>query len=440
MPLLVSLFSWHLQATLFLFLEESVSTMTQHKLMGKTGVATPYLIHGAAEQYLRIPCAALLLYAFLSGALAPFLPTADEAAVASRHSIVWQLLRWAHAYLCANGVFIVTFFILENTRCLLAPGPRRLSLADDYEEGNPTKVEKMMAFEYDTPADTYERVKMFCFMASGVAFVRIFASTSGIFLGLLTASAAGFLDRDAHPWWFWFWSRVTAFITIVTFSILGIYNVQQYGQFAPSSECKILVVNHSCVMEVIWVYVMSGFPSFVSRKENLSFAFFGNIARGSSSILVDRDAAASREQATMTILRRAGDPTAPQLMIFPEGTTGNQQALFMFKKGVFEAAVPVQMVCIAFPYQHFNPAWTGRRVGGNSLWDILLRTCCQFVNYVEVRLLPVYYPTEEEKKDPKLYASHCQRMMATVLRENISDASFNDYREAFRHFAELKRR
>ncbi|CAG9577982.1 conserved hypothetical protein [Leishmania major strain Friedlin] len=413
--------------------------MAQYKPMKSTVVATPYLFHGVAEQYLRIPCAAFLWYAFLSGALAPFLRTADEAAVASCHFIAWRLLRWAHAYLCANGVFIVTLFLVWNIRCLIAPGPRQLSLADDYEEGNPAKVDKMAAFEYDTPADTYERVKMFCFMATGVAFVRIFTATTSIFLGLFTASVAGYLDRYTHPWWFGFWSRVTAFISIVAFSVLGVYNVQQYGQFATRSECKILIANHSCVIEVIWVYIMGGFPSFVSRKENLSFFFFGNVVRGSSSILVDRDAARSREQAMATILRRAADPTAPQLMIFPEGTTGNQQALFMFKKGVFEAAVPVQMVCIAFPYKHFNPAWTGRGVGGNGLWDILLRLSCQFVNYAEVRLLPVYHPTEEEKRDPKLYASHCQRMMATVLRENISHASFSDYKEAFRRFAELKK-
>ncbi|KAG5473892.1 hypothetical protein LSCM1_04527 [Leishmania martiniquensis] len=403
------------------------------------GVASPYMVHGVAEQYLRIPCAALLWYVFLCGAFAPFFHSADEAAPATSRFILCRLLAWVRAYLCANGLLVVTCFLVENIQFLIAPGPRRLSLADDYEEGSPLKVEKMAAFEYDTPADTYERVKVFCFMVTGVAFVRAFTALATIFLGLFTASIAGCLDRHTYPWWLSFWSRVTAFISIVTFSVLGVHNVRQYGRFAARSECKIFIANHSCVIEVVWLYVMGGFPSFVSRKENLSFAFFGNIVRGSSSILVDRDVATSREQAMATILRRAGDPTAPQLMIFPEGTTGNQQALFMFKKGVFETALPVQMVCVTFPYKHFNPSWTGRGVGGNNLWDILLRLSCQFVNYAEARLLPVYHPTEEEKKDPKLYASHCQKMMANVLREKISDASFHDYKAASLHFAERKK-
>ncbi|CAJ1031113.1 Acyltransferase, putative [Leishmania guyanensis] len=413
--------------------------MAQYRPTKATGVITPYLVHGVAEQYLRIPCAVFMWCIFVCGALAPFLRSEDEEDVTSRRCILWHLLTWGHAYLCTNGLFIATAFLVENARCLVAPGPRRLSLADDYKEGNPAKVDKMAAFVYDTPPDTYERVKMFCFMVTGVAFVRVFTALASIFLGLFTASVAGYFDRYAHPWWFGFWSRVTAFITIVVFAVLGVYSVPQYGQFSSRSECKILIANHSCVMEVIWLYVMGGFPSFVSRKENLSFFFFGNVVRGSSSILVDRDVATSREQTMKSIMQRAGDPTAPQLMIFPEGTTGNQQALLMFKKGVFEASMPVQMVCIAFPYKHFNPAWLGRGAGGNSLCDILLRLSCQFVNYAEVRLLPVYYPTEEEKKDPKLYAGHCQRMIATVLREKISDASFGDYKEAFRRFAELKK-
>lgn len=37
---------------------------------------------------------------------------------------------------------------------------------------------------------------------------------------------------------------------------------------------------------------------------------------------------------------------------------------------------------------------------------------CQFVNYIEVKKLPVYHPSEEEKEDPKLYAENVRRLMA----------------------------
>ncbi|CAI0463897.1 unnamed protein product [Linum tenue] len=37
---------------------------------------------------------------------------------------------------------------------------------------------------------------------------------------------------------------------------------------------------------------------------------------------------------------------------------------------------------------------------------------CQFVNHLEVIRLPVYYPSQEEKTDPKLYANNIRRLMA----------------------------
>lgn len=36
----------------------------------------------------------------------------------------------------------------------------------------------------------------------------------------------------------------------------------------------------------------------------------------------------------------------------------------------------------------------------------------QFVNYIEVRRLPVYHPSEQEKEDPKLYAANVRMLMA----------------------------
>ncbi|KAL7695165.1 Acyltransferase [Lotmaria passim] len=409
------------------------------------GVSMPYMTHGRLEGYLRIPLAMCMWYLFYRCAAAPF-----EEYRSSRDQLhcvegekcaaaAWGFLTWLRVYLSANGVFLVTLFVIENLRCLLIPGPIRLSLTDDYIHSNPPKVDKMEAFKYDTPLNTYERVKIGFFIITGIVFVRFLTAVVTIFLGLFTTSVAGYYNRYTHPWWFGFWLRVTKLLVVIALSVLGIHNIQFYGKFASRKESKFIICNHSCVTELILLYVMAGFPSFVSRRENLEFAFMGNIIKSSESILVDRGAAVSRAQTQQAIFERAKDPNAPQLMVFPEGTTGNQQTLFLFKKGVFAPGAPVQMVCFTFPYRHFNAAWTGRGVGGNSLSDILLRLSCQFVNYAEARALPVYYPTEEEKKDPILYAAHCQKMMATVLRENVSDATYADYKEASKLYAESKK-
>ncbi|CCW67289.1 unnamed protein product [Phytomonas sp. Hart1] len=224
------------------------------------------------------------------------------------------------------------------------------------------------------------------------------------------------------------------------FAALGFYNVRVYGKVASHSQCKLFVSNHSCVLEVVLLVLLEKFPSFVSRKENEKSFLFRIVARICNAILIDRNSPTSRKQALDIISKRAKDPLGPQLIIFPEGTTANQLALLRYKKGAFESGSPVQMVCVYFPYKHFNPTWGGKMVGSNDLYEIFLRLCCQFVNYVEIRVLPVYYPTVEEKNDATLYADHCQKMMATVLRESISCGSFNNYDEAAKLYSERKKK
>ncbi|KPI83517.1 hypothetical protein ABL78_7449 [Leptomonas seymouri] len=417
--------------------------MSNQKSKRAYGVSMPYMMYGRLEGFLRIPVAMVVWYLFFRGVAAPFYDHGDSRRCTggdcAAAAVSLGLFTWLRVYLCANGVFLVTLFLVENLRCLLIPGPTRLSLTDDYVDGNPPKVDTMEAFKYDTPLGTYERIKIGFFVVTGIVFVRFFAAITTIFLGLFSTSVTGYLDRYAHPWWFGFWSRVSKVLVIVAFSLLGLHNIQLYGKLASRKECKFLISNHSCVVELVLLFIMADFPSFVSRRENLQFAFMGSIVKFSESILVDRDAATSRAQTQQAIFERARDPNAPQLMVFPEGTTCNQLTLFQFKKGVFAPGAPVQMICFAFPYKHFNASWTGREVGGNGFFDILLRLSCQFVNYAEVRALPVYYPTVEEKHDPILYAAHCQKMMATVLHANVSDATYGDYKEASRRYAETKK-
>ena len=44
---------------------------------------------------------------------------------------------------------------------------------------------------------------------------------------------------------------------------------------------------------------------------------------------------------------------------------------------------------------------------------------CQFVNWLEILWLPVYVPSEEEKADPKLYASNVRKQMALEVKNGL---------------------
>jgi len=50
----------------------------------------------------------------------------------------------------------------------------------------------------------------------------------------------------------------------------------------------------------------------------------------------------------------------------------------------------------------------------------------QFVNYMDVTYLPVYVPSEEEKKDPFLYAENVRRKMSKQVNIPCTNHSFED--------------
>ncbi|KAM7175658.1 lysophosphatidylcholine acyltransferase 1 isoform 2-T2 [Macrochelys suwanniensis] len=67
--------------------------------------------------------------------------------------------------------------------------------------------------------------------------------------------------------------------------------------------------------------------------------------------------------------------------------------------------------------------WTWQ---GPGALEILWLTLCQFHNFVEIEFLPVYIPSEEEKKNPSLYANNVRRVMAEALGVSVTDYTFED--------------
>ncbi|XP_073150957.1 lysophospholipid acyltransferase LPEAT1-like isoform X2 [Henckelia pumila] len=123
------------------------------------------------------------------------------------------------------------------------------------------------------------------------------------------------------------------------------------------------------------------------------------------------------------ILEARQDKSAPRMMLFPEGTTTNGDYLLKFKTGAFLAKTPVLPVILRYPYQRFSAAWDS--ISGMRHLIFLL---CQFVNYIQVTKLPVYHPSEQEKKDPKLYAENVRQLMALKGNLILSDVGLAEKR------------
>ncbi|RXM27644.1 Lysophosphatidylcholine acyltransferase 1 [Acipenser ruthenus] len=89
----------------------------------------------------------------------------------------------------------------------------------------------------------------------------------------------------------------------------------------------------------------------------------------------------------------------------------------------FIPAVPVQPVVLRYPNKMDTITWTWQ---GPGAFDILWLTLCQLHNVVEIEFLPVYTPSDEEKKNPALFANNVRCLMAKALEVPVTDYSFED--------------
>ncbi|XP_015575280.1 lysophospholipid acyltransferase LPEAT1 isoform X2 [Ricinus communis] len=188
-----------------------------------------------------------------------------------------------------------------------------------------------------------------------------------------------------------------------------------------------IISNHVSYLDILY-HMSSSFPSFVAKRSVAKLPLVGLISKCLGCVYVQRESKSSDFKGVAGVVvervREAYENrSAPIMMLFPEGTTTNGDFLLPFKTGAFLAGAPVLPVILRYPYQRFSPAWDS--ISGARHVIFLL---CQFVNCIEVTRLPIYYPSQEEKDDPKLYASNVRQLMAREGNLIMSDIGLAEKR------------
>ncbi|XP_031567229.1 lysophosphatidylcholine acyltransferase 2-like [Actinia tenebrosa] len=206
----------------------------------------------------------------------------------------------------------------------------------------------------------------------------------------------------------------------------GFHWVKVKGKLCSSEEAPVLVVApHSSFIDALALSVI-GMPGGVSRRENDQIPIIGAILRCMQPIYVARNDVNSRQNTIAEIKRRTSSKGLwPHLAIFPEGTCTNRQCLITFKPGAFYAACPVQPVVLKFPNKLDTVTWTW---SGPGALKLIWLTLCQFHNYLEIEILPVYKPSCEELLDAKLFARNVREQMASVLKVPVTEHTYEDCR------------
>ena len=180
-----------------------------------------------------------------------------------------------------------------------------------------------------------------------------------------------------------------------------------------STRVPIIVSNHVSFVEVLFFMSMHHPPAFVFKQECLKLPVIGKIARdvlGSVPVDHAHRGTGATETIVKLVHRMQADETGVrprQLLIFPEGTTTNGTCLIRFRTGAFVAGVPVQPVVVRLPFRHFSPTYESIYT-----WVFVLRMLSQFHNRLDAEFLPAYVPSDEERRDPHVYADNVRTAMA----------------------------
>uniref|UniRef100_A0A0D9V058 Phospholipid/glycerol acyltransferase domain-containing protein n=1 Tax=Leersia perrieri TaxID=77586 RepID=A0A0D9V058_9ORYZ len=228
--------------------------------------------------------------------------------------------------------------------------------------------------------------------------------------------------------------------------VFGFYRIRVTDRSSPNADAEdthqdqseeleipgAIVSNHVSYLDILY-HMSVSFPSFVAKESVSRLPLVGLISKCLGCIFVQRESKASDSKGvsgavTERVQEVCQDKNCPMMLLFPEGTTTNGDYLLPFKTGAFLARVPVQPVILRYPYTMFSPAWDSMD-GARHVFLLL----CQFVNYIEVIRLPVYYPSKQEKEDPKLYANNVRKLIATegnLILSNLGLAEKRVYHAA----------
>ena len=166
-------------------------------------------------------------------------------------------------------------------------------------------------------------------------------------------------------------------------------------------------------------YCQAGFISKESVKHS---PFIGSIATGIQSLFVNRDKSASRTLILEQIENRQKDYLEGRcftpLIIFPEGTTTSNKHLLTFKKGAFNALLPLKPMMI----KNRDTEEFQISAGSSDVMINYIRGLTRLYTMIDFYELPVIKPTDYMfehyshlgKEKWEIYAEVCRNIYSEV--------------------------
>lgn len=262
--------------------------------------------------------------------------------------------------------------------------------------------------------------------AGGYAVGKVSASVRN---SLDPDAKQGVADSDIFQMAFGTWLRCNGIVPSVTYD--PVPPVPGTEAFKPEDvkQTPIILCNHTCYLDgMVLASVFHG-PKIIAMKGTLNVPVIGLFAQDIGVIEVDRADPKSRAATIKAIEDHVANwkPGRQPLLLFPEGTTSNGQGLLEFRKGAFVPGVPVRPAVLCYTGS-WDPANTSYRETDGKIQAIEdTEWAEQFLGHmmhsVQIRVLPPYVPSEEEKADPLVFASNVRKALAQKGVDLVEDVT-----------------
>jgi 1-acyl-sn-glycerol-3-phosphate acyltransferase len=168
--------------------------------------------------------------------------------------------------------------------------------------------------------------------------------------------------------------------------VASLFGIRIRVQGTPPAKATLLLANHSGWLDIV-IFSAVAPLSFVAKSEVNSWPFFGTLARLQRTVFVTRARRSETGAARDAISQRLAEGDV--LVLFPEGTSNDGNAVLPFKSALLAAAetvledgrqVPVQPVSTAYVARQGIPmgredrplyAWYGDMELVPHLWEAL---------------------------------------------------------------------
>lgn len=203
-------------------------------------------------------------------------------------------------------------------------------------------------------------------------------------------------------------------------------------------DYSLLICNHIGFFDMVANMVING-CGFLAMGIVNGFPIGGDIARDIGGLFVERENEDSRKQSFVKTVNRQKDfyekKIFNDLLVFPEGTTSNNQYIVKFKKGVFYSLLPLKPIIIHIDKN--APVHLCSNV--TNLFFHVLRCFCCFSNKIYYCFLPIIKPTQYMydnysnfgKEKWEIYANVVKNMYAEIGGFKLSDLGHRDKDEYY---------